>query len=394
MAQNLTHYSIFLASPSDVSEERLLIESSINELNRTVCKTLNVRLDLLKWETDSYPSVGDYSQNVINQQISDYDFFIGVMWGKIGSPTPTSKSGTIEEFNIAYEKLKRGSDVKILFYFSNKPLPPSEINPEQLIEVNSFKKELGDKGVYYYHYTLPEEFQHLIKIHITEHLNNLIHKRKDNNQQSYLNSINNSTVESNDINDIEELGFFEYLDICRESFFEVESSLERLTNYITELGANISKRAEKITSYNNMPFDTSKEAKKEIDRASNDMLDYVKRTNVELPIFHDHYYKGMEALSNALTIQEEDGMVNLSDLEFISSTLDNNHQIFTTTIGQIEGFKRNVSKLPRISSSITLAKNKVDLTLANLLSELESTQNLTEELSKRIKSFISSYSKD
>ena len=77
MAQSFTHYRVFLASPSDVAEERNLIEAAINELNNTVCKSLNIKLDLVKWETDSYPSVGAYSQDVINTQINDYDFFSG-----------------------------------------------------------------------------------------------------------------------------------------------------------------------------------------------------------------------------------------------------------------------------------------------------------------------------
>jgi len=384
MAKNLTHYNIFLASPSDVSDERNLIESAINELNNTVCKTLNIHLDLIKWETDSYPSVGSYSQNVINEQISDYDFFIGLMWSKIGTPTPQYKSGTIEEFNIAYERYRSGKDVKILFYFSNKPIPPSEIDPEQLKELNEFRKTLPEKGIYYFHYSLPEEFQSLVKLHISQHLNEVNSKKKNEinlNQDLTREKPIDSELH---LSEFEELGLLEYLDIFKESFVDVESSLERLGDYLQELGKNISKRTEKINSFNEMPFDTTKDLKKEIDRSSNDMFDYVKRTNVEITIFHDSYYKGMEALSNALTIQEEDGMISYTDLIDLSNTLSNNHEIFNTTIEEIEGFKIKVSKLPRVSASIKIAKRKMDQTLDSLLSELRSTQNLSKEFLKRL----------
>jgi len=393
MAQNLIHYNIFLASPSDVAEERKLIETSINELNITVCKTLNVRLDLIKWETHSYPSVGNYSQEVINDQINDYDFFIGIMWSKVGSPTPNSKSGTIEEFDIAYEKLKNGSDVKILFYFSDKPIPPSEIEPEQILQIKKFRSDLQQKGVYYYNYSKPEEFQSLIKLHISQHLNEVNSKRKIETafKQKVLKSGENDIFNNNletDLSDYEEYGLIEYLDIFKDSFADVESSLERLGNYLVELGTNISKRTEKINSFNALPFNTIKDIKKEIDKASNDMFDYVKRTNVEIPLFHEYYYKGMEALSSALTIQEEDGMISYSDLKELSETLNNNYLIFNKTIEQIEGFKLKVSVIPRVSVSIKMAKRKMDQTLDELISELRSAQNLSSEFSKRIDSIL------
>ncbi|EPG2128157.1 DUF4062 domain-containing protein, partial [Acinetobacter baumannii] len=74
MPQQQVILNVFLASPSDVSYEREVIQNIINELNKTWSKNLNLRLELLRWETDVVPSFGEYSQGVINQQIgSDYD---------------------------------------------------------------------------------------------------------------------------------------------------------------------------------------------------------------------------------------------------------------------------------------------------------------------------------
>ncbi|TOO45297.1 DUF4062 domain-containing protein, partial [Vibrio parahaemolyticus] len=61
MAKSQHVLSVFVASPSDVKQERNLLESIINELNKTWSKTLNLRLELLRWETDCYPAFGDYS---------------------------------------------------------------------------------------------------------------------------------------------------------------------------------------------------------------------------------------------------------------------------------------------------------------------------------------------
>ncbi|NAR65199.1 hypothetical protein GPS57_15750 [Acinetobacter haemolyticus] len=88
MPQQHIVLNVFLASPSDVAYERDVIQNIINELNKTWSKNLNLRLELLRWETDVIPNFGEYSQDVINQQIgNNYDIFIGLLWSRFGMPT-------------------------------------------------------------------------------------------------------------------------------------------------------------------------------------------------------------------------------------------------------------------------------------------------------------------
>ncbi|CAK8716487.1 hypothetical protein KKHLCK_05615 [Candidatus Electrothrix laxa] len=106
MAKKLTLLQVFVASPGDVKDERTLLDDVISEFNKTWGNRNGVTLDLLKWETDSHPSFGVDPQEVINNQIGDnYDVFIGIMWGRFGSPTKRAESGTEEEFNRAYARL-------------------------------------------------------------------------------------------------------------------------------------------------------------------------------------------------------------------------------------------------------------------------------------------------
>ena len=138
MPRNETIISVFAASPSDVSEERKALESVTQELNKIWSKKLNLRLDLIKWETDTYPEFGAYTQDVINKQINDeYDVFIAIFWGKIGSPTQASDSGTIEEFERAYQKYTNNNDsVDIMIYFKDQAIPPSKMDFEQLQKIH------------------------------------------------------------------------------------------------------------------------------------------------------------------------------------------------------------------------------------------------------------------
>src|SRR5688500_1316029 len=97
---------IFLASPGDVASERNHVHNVIAELNRTVAPEKDVVLQVVSWEYDTFPGYGTDAQSVINAQIAEmkkYSLFVGIMWSRVGTPTPRAESGTIEEFERAVE---------------------------------------------------------------------------------------------------------------------------------------------------------------------------------------------------------------------------------------------------------------------------------------------------
>src|ERR1035437_7780621 len=98
MAHHEITLQAFVSSPSDVSEERAMLEDIVHELNLTWSKTLGMSIELVKWETHVTPGVGQDPQQVINSQIGDdYDIFIGIMWACFGTETGRFGSGTEEE---------------------------------------------------------------------------------------------------------------------------------------------------------------------------------------------------------------------------------------------------------------------------------------------------------
>src|SRR5262249_21309833 len=136
MADHVRLLSAFVASPSDVAEERDALEALAAELNLLWGPQLQTRLQLLKWETHAHPDFGVDAQSVINEQIrAVYEIFIGIFWARIGTKTARAASGTVEEFERA---LVRQADapgsIKIMLYFKDAPLAPSQMDPEQLKE--------------------------------------------------------------------------------------------------------------------------------------------------------------------------------------------------------------------------------------------------------------------
>ncbi|MGB5436888.1 MAG: DUF4062 domain-containing protein, partial [Maribacter sp.] len=96
MAKTVTKYSVFIASPSDLQEERIAIEEVTKELNLTFGIKQNIVIELLKWETHSAPGISEiHPQELINEDIgNEYDIFIGLLWKKFGTPTDKAGSGT------------------------------------------------------------------------------------------------------------------------------------------------------------------------------------------------------------------------------------------------------------------------------------------------------------
>ena len=143
---------IFAASPGDVQIERNHLARVIEELNITISAIApekNIGLEFVRWETHVYPSLGRDAQDVVNQQVPDYDIFVGILWKRMGTPTAVARSGTEEEFRRAYEIWQQDRTLPVLFYFCPQPFPPPRTKEEveQLGKVVDFRAELSRKGL-------------------------------------------------------------------------------------------------------------------------------------------------------------------------------------------------------------------------------------------------------
>ncbi len=164
--------SVFVASPSDVADERARLEEIVAEINNTWAAEMRIRLELIRWETHAFPGKGEDAQAVINEEIPDnYDIFFGLMWHRFGTPTKRAGSGTEEEFSRAKTRHdKEPSAVKIMFYFKDAPVAPSKLDTAQLNKVQAFKKSLGEEGVLHWTFTDLQSFEALVRLHLQRQL--------------------------------------------------------------------------------------------------------------------------------------------------------------------------------------------------------------------------------
>ena len=161
MSETVKLIKLFLASPSDVSKERIMVEEVVERINKHTGKSRKFRIECLTWERDTYPCAGIDAQQSISSQIgSDYDIFVGIMWHRLGTPTPRAESGTVEEFNNAFSSYSSGGSCRqIMMFFNSCDFPQSEL--EQASKVLDFKKSVQSKGIYTFDYAGPDFFKDL-----------------------------------------------------------------------------------------------------------------------------------------------------------------------------------------------------------------------------------------
>jgi hypothetical protein len=170
MQANFRKIRIFVASPSDVQAEREQLAKVINELNLTITALApekRVLLELVRWETHVVPSLGSDAQDVVNQQIGEYDVFVGILWKRMGTPTAVATSGTEEEFNRAYRVWQSNRTLPILLYFCQRPFPLPRLREEvdQLGKVVDFRTKVSAMGLVA-DYSDHDQFADIIRPHL------------------------------------------------------------------------------------------------------------------------------------------------------------------------------------------------------------------------------------
>lgn len=368
MPKQQTILQIFLASPSDVSEERDIVQSVVSELNRTWASDLNVVYQVCRWEFDVSPGFDQEPQAVVNRQIpSDYDVFIGIFWGRIGTTTKNHQSGTIEEFNIALERFKEKGTPEILLYFKESPIAPSRIDPEQLGSLLAFKRSIPELGGLYSTFEDQPGFESSLRSHLAAAARKIVGSSQHNQkaistQQGQDDSANEVVDDEND------LGYLDYIDIYVDKTRVITDCLSAI-NLLTEgIGTQISERSEQIKSSQESP----ERIKFFMRRSAEDMAAYARSLDVQVDVYRNARIEAFDALSKGVSLHGEihgkdSGLIGLQDT--LRSTLN---AIISSKNG-ILGLRNSTAELPRMIKEVNTAKRQMVKSLDAFLSEMDST---------------------
>jgi hypothetical protein len=384
MPELITKYKIFLASPSDLSDERESINQVIDELNLSFGSQNDIHLELQKWETNSAPAISSKSvQNIINNDIPEYDLFIGLLWMKFGTPTNDYGSGTEEEFNIAHQKFnKNNNSVQILLYFKNSlPQSLSDINPEQLTKIREFKSSLGEKNVLYWEFNLKEELERFLRIHIPKRIQNL--KSISNLPEKIIEYKTENNISEED----EDFGIIDYQEFIEESFSISTHALKRISEATSWIGDEMNKKTAEIdrlvAKNRNQPI-ALKVQRNIFERTANVMNDFAKRIEPEIPIYMNNFEKGIDSFSKLVTIYINDFEDKEQEISEASDSLDNLLIQIELALKSMYEFLNSVDNLPKMSKELNNARKNVVIILSDFLNKLEISITIGKEVHKNI----------
>lgn len=138
MTYTATVYRIMFGSPSDIKEEIQVAFQVLNHWNSLHSEQSKIVLLPLNWSISSYPAMGKHPQKILDEQVVEKsDLLICIFGTRLGSPTDTEISGSVEEIK---EHRKAGKDVLVFFKQSVDNL--SSVDLQQLQGIKDFKESI------------------------------------------------------------------------------------------------------------------------------------------------------------------------------------------------------------------------------------------------------------
>ncbi len=156
MADSITRYKVFIASPGGLQDERQAFRDTIREYNEEIDQQRrDVTFMPVGWEE----TLGGHGrpQSLINEDIIACDYFILLLWDRWGSPPDTPgqdrySSACEEEFALALECLENPAKPmrEVLIFF--KAVAPAQLADPgpQLSQVLDFKRQLEREKMHFF----------------------------------------------------------------------------------------------------------------------------------------------------------------------------------------------------------------------------------------------------
>ncbi|HEX7607761.1 MAG TPA: hypothetical protein VF370_00370 [Candidatus Cryosericum sp.] len=139
MARNVTRYDMLISCPSDVKEELDVVRTVVDDFNK---RHEDLAIVLKDWHL-AYPETKKPQEALNHQVVDGCDFAVAIFWTRFGTPTDAYGSGTEEEISRM-----RNQGKGVFLYFSNVPVPPADLQSDQLQKVKEFKQRRQGDTLY------------------------------------------------------------------------------------------------------------------------------------------------------------------------------------------------------------------------------------------------------
>lgn len=147
MTYSATVVQMLLSSPSDLPPtHRDLIHSTIRSWNTNYSRRVGVLFSPTDWQEGTSPSYGQEPQAFINEQlVASSDMGLVVFTNRLGTPTKTHPSGTVEEIALLHSQGKR---VAILRNMTPSAPPTTAEAIQQSAALNEYLTSIQNKALF------------------------------------------------------------------------------------------------------------------------------------------------------------------------------------------------------------------------------------------------------
>jgi hypothetical protein len=144
---------IFLASSSELKEHRKEFREFISVKNDRLHQK-GIYLQIVQWEHFLDTVSETRLQEEYNKALKECDVALCMFYSKAGKYTQ-------EEFEVAYKNFKETGKPHIYTYFFNGQVDMQNINVDDFVGLNNFKKRIGELGHFFTLYKSIEELKYL-----------------------------------------------------------------------------------------------------------------------------------------------------------------------------------------------------------------------------------------
>ena len=379
MPKQKTALQVFVASPSDVNDERRSLDTVIAELNVMFSRTLGIVFEVVKWETDVRPGFADEPQQVINSQIpDDYDIFVGIFWTRAGTPTKTAKSGSIEEFQLALKRLRsHGSLPEIMVYFKDAPAAITNIDTDQLKSLNEFKASLAGQGGLYSTFKDQSSFEASLRTHLSSIAHQIHSSAGPVSVDSNLPNRPSPPDDSLELED--DLVFLDYAELHSESSKGMTDCIDLMANLLNSHGEHTRKQTKRIQESLASP----ERARALVNLQANDMNSLAD--DLEPTISRHAKYReiSFDSLSKAVSLHVQMGGPP-AELATLKNSLKSLVQTMLDAKASTLGTKHATISIPRLTKDLNRGKKRLASALDHIIDEIERTISTTENVIESI----------
>lgn len=366
MIKSIQNIRVFLSSPSDVQVERSKVFKIADELNKNMSQVLGRRLEIVGWE-EVVPSISKYAQNVINEQIGEYDIFLGILSIRFGTPTPTAGSGTEEEFNLAYDRYKQGKLADICFFFKTDGFTANDIDIDQFTLVKEFKRKISEIGCYRSEIK-GDDFDNNIRNLLTTIL---IDWDRISNRQELGLSKDSISLQLHNID--EDIGYYDAISL---SIDELEKSTQ-ITTIFTKAGLIFNEAMLKTKSKLDL-CSTDKEKSKIINIFSEDVDAFSLVLEANIDKQRSYLVNSMNYFNIASSIYAEDFNDENDVLNGVFSHIEEFKKTVEDSIPTMIYLKESVHKFSRATTKLNKSKKSLVKTLENFVVHQQESADLLQ----------------